>query len=68
MSRQVNLSRDDKPHATVITDPTEAAALLAINGRWIEGVPLTRKEGGTLYAETEALKAWRAARSALQRD
>jgi hypothetical protein len=59
MTRSVN-----KPHATVITDPAEAAALIAISGRYIEGVPLIWKEGETLYAESEPLKTWRAARSA----
>ena len=52
-----------KPHATVITDPAETAALLA-GGRWQEGKPLAWKEGETVYAESEPLPAWRAARSA----
>lgn len=55
-------STNSKPLVTVITDRAESAALLA-GGRWKEGKPLTWQEGETVYAETEPLKALRAARA-----
>lgn len=50
-----------KPRRTQLTDASEIAALTSA-GRWKEGMPLTWREGDTVYAEADVLKEWRDAR------
>lgn len=49
---------NEKPRRTLLTDPAERIALTS-GGRWIEGRPLTWKEGNDVYAQSDVLKEWR---------
>lgn len=54
-------STSDKPRRTVLTDTAEIKILTSC--RWKEGMPLTWREGDSVYAQTDVLKEWRAERS-----